>query len=168
MDINDIVRSQGGIGAIARQLGISEAQAEQGAAALMPAILNGFGRRGADQAGGGLAGLGSILESLGGDRLSEEVVSPDPTPVNHGNEILGQIFGSKAVSREVAGEASQTTGLDPAVLKKMLPLLAMLAAGYLSSRSRTGGGDLGAVLGQVLGGGGGGLCGVLGSIFGRP
>lgn len=175
MDLNDILRAQGGIGAIASQLGISEQQAQQGAAALLPSILAGFGK----QAGAGdsaLGGLGSLIEGLGGGKLGEEVVSAEPTPVNKGNDILGAIFGSKDVSREVAGNASQSTGIDPALLKKMLPVLAMLVAGYLSSQSnRAGGGaggGLGAVLGQVLGGMGGGagnaggLGGMLGSILG--
>src|SRR5690606_21560216 len=106
---------------------------------------------------------GAVLESLGGADLTREVVAPEPTPVNKGNAILGEIFGSKDVSREVAGQASQSTGLDPAVLKKMLPVLAMLVAGYLSSQSnRAGGGaegGLGSILGQVLGGMGGGAGG---------
>ena len=173
MDLNDILRSQGGIEAMALQLGVSEAQVQQGAEALLPAILGGFGRR---VNGEGDEGVGGLLESLGGVNLTQEVVSADPTPIEKGNNILGQIFGSKEVSREVAGEASQSTGLDPDLLKKMLPILAMLAAGYLSSRSartgEAGGGGLGSVLGQILGGAGaggglgGGLGGVLGSILG--
>lgn len=173
MDLNDILRSQGGIGAIAGQLGISEAEAEKGAAALLPTILSGFGQRTGKSDAGGIGGLGALLESLGGADLTRNVVSPEPTPVQKGNDILGQIFGSKDVSRNVAGEASQSTGLDPALLKKMLPMLAMLVAGYLSSQSKGTGqtGGLGAVLGQVLGGmsggsAGGGLGGALGSILG--
>lgn len=175
MDLNDILRSQGGIGAIASQLGISEAQAQQGAAALLPSILSGFGQRAGGSEGGGLGGLGAILESLGGADLSRNVVGPEPTRVEKGNDILGEIFGSKDVSRQVAGEASQNTGLDPALLKKMLPIVAMLVAGYLSSQSNGPGesGGLGGVLGQVIGsmggagtGLGGGLSGVLGSILG--
>lgn len=174
MDLNEVLRSQGGIGAIASQLGISEEQAKQGAAALLPSILSGFGARtGADDQGA-MGGLGSILESLGGADLTRNVIAPEPTQVDKGNDILGQIFGSKSVSREVAGEASQSTGIDPALLKKMLPILAMLVAGYLSSQSKGAGqgGGLGSVLGQVLGGlsggsgAGGGLGGVLGSILG--
>jgi hypothetical protein len=54
--------------------------------------------------------------------------------------------------------------LSPELLKKMLPNLAMLVGGYLSSRasggrstggSSGGGGLLGGILGAVLGGGGG-------------
>lgn len=174
MDLNDILRSQGGIEAIAGQLGISEAEAQRGAAALLPSVLSGFGQRAGGADMGGLGGLGAVLESLGGGNLTRDVVSPAPTPVSKGNDILGEIFGSKEVSREVAGEASQSTGLDPALLKKMLPIVAMLVAGYLSSQSSRpgqGGGGLGDVLGQVLGGmggagGSGGLGGVLGSILG--
>lgn len=174
MDLNDILRSQGGIGAIAAQLGIPEEQAQQGAAALLPSILSGFGNRASEDGQSGLGGLGAVLESLGGADLTRNVVGPEPTQVDKGNDILGQIFGSKEVSREVAGEASQSTGLDPALLKKMLPVLAMLVAGYLSSQSTRAGteGGLGSVLGQVLGGLGGtgglggGLGGVLGSILG--
>ncbi len=142
----------------------------------MPSILSGFGQRAGGAESSGLGGLGAVLESLGGADLSRNVVGPEPTRVEKGNDILGEIFGTKDVSRQVAGEASQTTGLDPAVLKKMLPIVAMLVAGYLSSQSKKPGqtGGLGDVLGQVIGsmggssGGalGGGLGGVLGSILG--
>ncbi|RYE70377.1 MAG: DUF937 domain-containing protein [Rhizobiaceae bacterium] len=173
MDLNEILRSQGGIGAIASQLGISEEHAHQGAAALLPSILQGFGARTAKDDQGAMGGLGSILESLGGADLTRNVIAPEPTQIDRGNDILGQIFGSKSVSREVAGNAAQTTGIEPDLLKKMLPILAMLVGGYLASQSnRSGqGGGLDSVLGQVLGGlsggnGGGGLGGLLGSILG--
>jgi len=79
----------------------------------------------------------------------------------------------------VAGHAAGQTGIDPAILKKMLPLLAMLVGGYLSSRGGAqgeaqgggAGGMLGSILGAVLGGGqqaapaGGGALGGLGSLI---
>lgn len=172
MDLNDLLRSQGGIDAIASQLGIPREQAEQGAEALLPSILQGFGTRVGEEGESGVGGFGAILDALGGAGLARNVVGPEPTEVSKGNDILGQIFGSKEVSRKVAGQASQASGVDPAILKKMLPILAMLVAGYLSSQSNRQGG-LGGVLGQVLGGmaggsggGLGGLGGVLGSILG--
>ena len=172
MDIGDILQGQGGIGAIAGQLGISPAEVERGAGALLPSILQGFGQRAAPTTGGDAGGLEDVLGRLGGGGLADNVVGPEPTEVGKGNEILGHIFGSKQVSREVAGDAAQKSGLDPALLKKMLPILAMLVGGYLSSRSSRGGGGLGAVLGSVLGGMGGGgrlgggLGGILGSVLG--
>jgi hypothetical protein len=107
------------------------------------------------------------------------VLGPQDTDVGKGNDILGQIFGSKDVSRTVAGHAAGQTGIDPELLKKMLPILAMLVGGYLSSRGggqsegqAGAGGILGSILGSVLGGGqqaapasGGGLLGGLGSLI---
>jgi len=163
MDLNDILRSQGGIDAIASQLGITRDEAERGAQALMPAVLHGLG-----QSATGGADLDGTIENLGGAGLTRNVVGPEPTEVGKGNDILGQIFGSKQVSRDVAGHAAQSSGVDPALLKKMLPILAMLVAGYLSSKSKGQGGGLGSVLGPILGslGGGGGLGGGLGGILG--
>lgn len=174
MNLTDILRSQGGIDAIASQLGISPADAERGAGALLPAILHGMGQQttseGAVAEGSG-GGLADILTQLGGGALASNVIAPEPTELDKGNSILGQIFGSKDVSRQVAGHAAQSSGLDPAILKKMLPILAMLVGGYLSSRSTQGGGGLGGIIGSVLGSmagsqGGGGLGGGLGSILG--
>lgn len=42
MQITDILAQAGGLQAMARELGISEAEAATGAAALAPAILGGF------------------------------------------------------------------------------------------------------------------------------
>jgi hypothetical protein len=185
MNLDELVGGDAGIDALAKQVGVPREQAERGAAALLPSVLQGFGQR--QGAAGG--GLGGMLEQLGGGGLADNVIGAEPTRVEKGNDILGQIFGSKDRSREIAGQASQTSGVDPALLKKMLPILAMLVGGYLSSRGGRGGvqggggiGDiLGGVLGQMggasagggmggggLGGGGlgGGLGGVLGSILG--
>ena len=185
-DLISMLQQSGGIAAIASQLGVSPEVAEAGAAALLPAVVGGFSKH-ADNAGGGEGGLGSLigmLGGLGGASLAGNVLSPEPTDVDKGNDVLGQIFGSKDVSRTVATHASGQTGIDPALLKKMLPILAMLVAGYLShsANSQSGqaqggglGGMLGSVLGSVLGGGqspqpsggmGGMLGGVLGSLLG--
>lgn len=181
MDMMDMLRASGGLDAIAGQLGIPPEMAAAGAGALLPAIVGGFQKQ-SDAGGGGAGGLGSLigmLGGLGGAGLADNVLGPQETDVNKGNDILGQIFGSKDVSRTVAGHASGQTGIDPELLKKMLPILAMLVGGYLSSRGGGqsegqggGGGILGSILGSVLGGGqqaaptsGGGLLGGLGSLI---
>jgi hypothetical protein len=161
MQITDMLRQTGGLQSIARELGISESQAASGAAALAPAILGGFKKQAQSQPGG-LEGLGGLLTQLGGGGLLEDVVAPKPTDVGRGNEVLEQIFGSKDVSRAVAQNASSQSGLDPGILKKMLPMLAMLVAGYMA-RQHTGGagaqptsgGGLGGILGGLVGGQGG-------------
>jgi hypothetical protein len=171
MDMMSVLKQSGAIGSIAQQLGVNEQMAEIGAGALLPAILGGF-KKTAQAQPTGMEGLGGILGQLGGGGLLDSVLSPEPTPVEQGNDVLGQIFGSKDVSRSVAGHASEQTGIDSSMLKKMLPLLAMLVAGYLAKQggSEQGGGGLGGLIGSVLGGGqsagGGGLGGVLGSVLG--
>ena len=44
-DLISILQQTGGIGAIASQLGISPQVAEAGAAALLPAVVGGFGKQ---------------------------------------------------------------------------------------------------------------------------
>jgi hypothetical protein len=158
---------------MARELGISESQAASGAAALLPAILGGFKKEAQTQSTG-LDGLGALLGRLGGGSLLDDVVAPRPTDVSRGNDILGQIFGSKDVSRTVAQNAAVRSGLDQGLLKKMLPILAMLVAGYMARQSGAGnsggslpGGEgLGGLLGGLLGGQAAGPAGAAPS--GRP
>ena len=167
MQISDILAQAGGIQSIARELGVSEAQAAQGAEALAPAILGGF-RKQADAQPSGVEGFGGLLGQLGGGSLLDDVLSPQPTDVTRGDNVLGQIFGSRDVSRAVASDGAAKTGLDPSLLKRMLPLLAMVVAGYLAKQHGAGakatgtGGGLGGLLGGLLGGqSGGGLGGML-------
>ena len=154
MQLTDLLAEMGGLKSMARELGVSESQAANGAEALIPAILGGFKKQ-AQTRPSGLEGLGGLLGQLGGGGLLDNVLSPEPTDVNRGNEVLGEIFGSKDVSRTVAQNAASRSGLSPALLQKMLPMLAMLVAGYMAKQgsgapqSPTGGG-LGDLLGGVL------------------
>ncbi|MFL5620919.1 MAG: DUF937 domain-containing protein, partial [Gemmatimonadaceae bacterium] len=150
--------------------GISESEAASGAAALAPAILGGFQNQAQNQPGG-VEGLGGLLGQLGGGGLMDNVVEEQPTDVTPGNQLLGHIFGSKDTSRAVAQNAAAQTGLQPSVLKKMLPMLTMLLAGYMARQAgqRAGaGGGLGGGLGSILGGmlAGGGLGGAFGGVLG--
>ena len=95
------------------------------------------------------------LGGLGGGGLLDNVTSDEPTEVGKGNEILGQIFGSKDGSRAVAASASAQSGVEPSLLKKMLPILAMVAAGYVMKNAGKGGGLGGMLGGQAESGDGG-------------
>lgn len=180
MVVLDMLRRSGGINAVANQLGIPPATAMAGTEALIPAIIGGF-RKSSETAGGGETGLGamvSMLGGLGGGTLAANVLGPDETEVDRGNAVLGQIFGSKEVSRSVAADAASRTGIDPAILKKMLPLLTMLVGGYFSARAGGSGaqgsgglGDIGSILGATsdpaadFGHHGGGVLGGLGRLL---
>jgi hypothetical protein len=166
MQITDILAQMGGLQSMARELGVSESQAATGAEALIPAILGGFKKQAQAQPSG-LEGLGGLLGQLGGGGLLDDVLSPQPTNVNRGNDVLGQIFGSRDVSRAVAQNAASQSGLDPSLLKKMLPILAMLVSGYMAKQQGAGAatrlspdaGGLGGLLGGLLGGRGAGSTG---------
>ena len=156
MQVTDVLAQMGGLASMAKELGVSEQQAATGAEALIPAILGGFKKQAQAQPTG-LEGLGSLLGHLGGGSLLDSVLSPQATDVGRGNDVLGQIFGSKEVSRTVAQSAAARSGLDPALLRKMLPMLAMLVAGYMARQGggatqQSGGGGLGGILGGLLGG----------------
>lgn len=157
MQMTDLLAQVGGLSSMARELGVSESQAASGAEALIPAILGGFKKQAQSQPSG-LEGLGGLLGQLGGGSLLDNVLSPQATDVNRGNDVLGQIFGSKDVSRTVAQNAAARSGLAPSLLQQMLPMLAMLVAGYMAkqpgaaaSQPEPGGGGLGTVLGGLLG-----------------
>lgn len=163
MQITDILAQMGGLKSMAQELGVSEAQAASGADALIPAILGGLKKQTQTQAQApGAEGLAGLLGQLGGSGLLDDVLSPQPTNTDRGNEVLGQLFGSKDVSRAVAQNAASQSQLSPDLLKKMLPMLAMLVAGLMAKGDGAGvagaqaspmGGGLGQMLGGMLGGG---------------
>jgi len=159
MTITDILAQTGGLQSMARELGISAPEAARGAEALGPAVRGGFKRQA--QAPSGIEGLAGMLGQLGGSGLLDNLLGNQPTDVGRGNDVLGQIFGSKDVSRAVAANASSQTGLDQGLLKRMLPMVAMAVAGYMAQRGGTGAasqeqGGLAGMVSGLLGGGGSG------------
>lgn len=157
MNVDQMLQQTGAVEAISRELGVDPATAQAGASALLPAILSGFQNpvtaaqaepaASAFPALGGLGGLLGTIGGLGGGNLLDNVTSNGPTEVDKGNQILGQVFGSKDGSRAVAASAAAQSGVEPSLLKKMLPILAMVAAGYVMKKAGQSGG-----LGSVLGG----------------
>lgn len=150
MSLGQMLQQTGAIAAMAKELGIDERTATTAAGALLPAIVAGMGRSAATGGGatdplGGLGGLaGAILGGGGaaggmgglGGGLLDAVLGTQPTPTQPGNDILGNIFGSKDVSRSVAGEVAAMTGINEGLLKQMLPMLAMAAAAAAALRPR--------------------------------
>jgi hypothetical protein len=159
MQITDILARLGGLHSMAQELGVSDDQAASGAEALIPAILGGFKKQAQSQPTG-LDGLFGMLGQLGGGELLDEVLAPKPTDVRRGNDVLGQIFGEKDVSRAVAQNAAAQSGLDPTLLKRMLPRLAMLVAGFMAkerdadtaAQTSQEGDGVGNLFGALLGG----------------
>ncbi|MCP5152898.1 MAG: DUF937 domain-containing protein [Ectothiorhodospiraceae bacterium] len=123
---------------------------------LAPALAGGLRRNVAGA--GGLESLASALQRGQHQRYLDEPHRLDePETVADGNAILGHLLGSKDVSRDLAGAAAARTGVDPGIIKQMLPLLATLAMGALSKQ--TNGGQ--ALTGGAEGGAGGLLTSLL-------
>ncbi len=159
MSLAQMLQQSGVIESMAGELGIDPQTAKVGAGALLPAIVAGMGRSAAGSGGGAAGGLGGLAGAIlggGGGNMLDAVLGQSPTPTQQGNDILGNIFGTKDVSRGVAGEVAALTGIDENILKKMLPILAMAAAGYMA-KNATGAASGGAGNGNPLGG-------ILGSI----
>ncbi len=159
MSLAQMLQQSGVIESMAGELGIDPQTAKVGAGALLPAIVAGMGRSAAGSGGGAAGGLGGLAGAIlggGGGNMLDAVLGKSPTPTQQGNDILGNIFGTKDVSRGVAGEVAALTGIDENILKKMLPILAMAAAGYMAKNAT----------GAASGGAGNGnpLDGILGSI----
>ena len=131
-DLLDQADSNGTLDQIAQQLGIDKDVARQGMAQLAPAVARGMQRN----AGAG-GGLDDLLAMLGGGQSGQ---TGQTDLGSAGEAILGQIFGSKDVSRNVAGHAASQTGLDSSLLKQMLPLVASAAVMLISQRARQGAG----------------------------
>ena len=109
------------------------------------------------ESSGGLAALQGALASGNHQRYVDqpELMQSSATR-DDGNRILGHIFGSKDVSRNVAAQAAADTGLDAGLIKKALPLVAGLAMGAISKKTSGGAAeqDSGGALGGLLGGSG--------------
>ena len=172
-----LAQAQGGqaIGNIASRFGISESQANSAVQALLPALSAGVRR---ESSAGGLDSLLQGVQPATAQRaLEDSSALADSATVDQGNALLGQLFGSRDVSRRVAADASDRTGVDAGVLRQLLPLVATMLVGSAAQNTTPevsapqvtpGGGMFGQLLGAVSGGGSGaaGGFGGLGAAFG--
>ncbi len=123
------------VGGLAQQFGLTPDQANAAVGALLPAVLGGIKNA---EAGGTLGQVASIADAT----------AAPASDTDSGNAILGQIFGSKDVSRSVAADAAAKTGISDTILKAMLPIVAGLVAQQVSKKM--GGGIVGGIAGSVL------------------
>lgn len=162
MDLLKDAGADGGIGQIARQVGLSGAQAGDLVKALSPALTRGLQKQ--NSSGDGLAAFAKALSSGSHQQyIDRPELLQEEQSRQDGNKILGHLFGSKDVSRNVAAHASEQTGLSASLIKKALPLLAGLVMGAVSKKSNAGKslteqsggglGSLGGLAGVLLGGG---------------
>lgn len=119
---------------IARQFNLSQQQAQDAMEALLPAFSQGLKRNAATP-----NDLGSFLSALASGQHAKYYEDASNAfssqGLQDGNGILGHLFGSKDLSRAVAQQASQATGIGQDILKQMLPVLASMIMGGLFKQS---------------------------------
>jgi len=133
--LETILSAQGGgaVRQIGTQFGLDESQTRSVIEQLTPALARGLQRN----AGSG-DGLGSLLGALASGNHQRYLEDPEALAGQgalEGNGILGHIFGSKDVSRNVAGRAARETGVSSDVIKQMLPIVASMAMAALSRQA---------------------------------
>ncbi|TKT74125.1 DUF937 domain-containing protein [Aquamicrobium sp. LC103] len=144
-----------GMEALSRQYGLSQQQTQSAVEALLPALSQGLKRNASDP-----YGVGAFLSALSTGRHAKYFDDANqafsPQGVQEGNGILGHLFGSKELSRAVASQAAQATGIGEATLKQMLPALATMIMGGLfkqttgQQQAAAGFGGQGNPLGEIL------------------
>lgn len=119
-----------GIQALAQQYGLSMQQTQAAVAALLPAFSQGLQRNTADP-----YGLGAFMTAMASGQhakyFEDATRAFSPQGVDEGNGILGHLFGSKDLSRAVASQAAQASGVSQQILQQMLPTIASMVMGGL-------------------------------------
>ena len=167
-NLNDIMLAgQNGeaINNLARQFNLAPEQAQSAVEALMPAFAQGFQQNVLNQ-----NGMGNLIAHMMAGPHADAFENPaavNAETVGAGNDVLGELFGTKDVSRQVAAHAAQMTGVSQTILKQMLPVIAsMVMGGVMKSLQNQGLGGLFGQLGQMAGQGGFGD--LLGQMLGQP
>jgi len=161
MDFMDLLKQAGGgqsLGKIGERLNLGSAETRALTESVAPMLMRSLQKEATSPTG--LPGLARALEKGDHQKYVErpDVLDSDAA-VDDGNRILGHLFGSKDVSRNVAAKASERSGIDSALIKKALPLLAGLAMGALSKKS-DGGRSAASALPDLFGGDSGDAFGV--------
>jgi hypothetical protein len=161
-----MMQAQGGnaVNNMARQFGLQPDQAQGAMEALLPAFQMGMQRQAQST-----DGLQNLIQMFGGGQhAAMHDADGDGIPDDaqaQGNDILGQLFGGKEVSRAVAAQASAMSGVSDSILKQMLPVMASMLMGGMFKGAM--GNGLGGLMGQAMQGGLGGMMGNM-MVGGQP
>jgi len=122
---------------LAGQFGLNGSQIEAAIGQLVPA-LSGAVKRNTTEPQGVEALMAALQSGNHARYVDEPATLASAATEQDGNNILGHLFGSKEVSREVASRASAQTGIGSEILKKMLPIIATTVMGSLAKQAFAG------------------------------
>jgi hypothetical protein len=131
-----LANSQNGQGMdqLARQFNLSQQQTQAAVEALLPAFSQGLKRNASDPYGVG-AFINAMATGNHAKYFEDAQTAMSPQGMAEGNGILGHLFGSKELSRAVAAQAAQATGVGQQTLQQMLPAIASMIMGGLFKQS---------------------------------
>lgn len=156
MNLDDIL-GQLPVDQIAARLGVDHDTATRAVESALPALVGGMQANA--QHPDGAASLASALGQHDDDLIgsvSTGGAGLDQVDTQDGEKIVGHVFGEQ--QPQVVSRLAGSSGVDKALMDRLLPILAPLVLSYLSKRllggagPKVGGIDLGQVLGQVLAG----------------
>ncbi|WP_377293045.1 DUF937 domain-containing protein [Rhizobium sp. SG2393] len=113
---------------MARQFGLAQEQARLATEALMPAFSSALKRQATSPMD--FTPLFAAMASGNYAPYFEDLARAfSPQGIDDGNAALGRLFGSKEVSRAIAAQAAQMTGIGQEIYKQMLPVVASALMG---------------------------------------
>lgn len=120
-----MTKAQGGnaMEAMAKQFGLAQEQMQQAMAALMPAFSTGL-KRSVTNPYDFSSLLAAAASGNYGQYFEDLTKAFSPKGIADGNNVLALIFGSKDVSRAVAAQAEQMSGIGQEIYKQMMPVVA--------------------------------------------
>ena len=138
MQIEDILKgAQGGAAFdnLAASFGVNPAQSTAAISTMLEALSARIERNTLSR-----GGLADVVALLGTPAAGRAVFDPQglatPETLAAGNHVLNVLIGNKDTSRGIAAKAAKASGLDEAVLKKMLPAVASMMIGGLQKETQ--------------------------------
>ncbi len=139
-DIMAHAQAGAAVHALARHFGLTPEQTETAVEALLPAFSLAF-----KQMASTPEGLAALMKMMAQPNYHTMFDNPatafGPPGMQAGQDALMKLFGSADISRMVASQAAQFSGLGPGVLQQMMPAMASMLMGGLfhSMTSQRGG-----------------------------
>lgn len=151
----DFLKSAGAnaaLQALAKSYGISPEQLNAIIATVVPAFSNSIERNTLSR-----GGLSDLIAEIGRPEHAQILADPSrvtsPAATEAGVGALDNLFGNKAKSRSLAAQAALSSGVQQAIIQKLLPIIASLVMAALSKSTQGGLGDILKKLPDIFGGG---------------
>lgn len=144
MDTTELLRSAGAgraLETLAKSYGLTPDQLDLIVGNVVPALSNRIERNTLSR-----GGLADVVEEAARPEHAQALADPahvtTPAAMSAGIGALDTIFGSKDTSRAVAAQAALSSGVEQAIIQKLLPILASLLMAALSKGMQGGLGDI--------------------------